>query len=246
MHIAVSLPQIGRDVGAVLDAARAAEDAGAWGVWVFDNLAPLRRPDLPSLEGWSLLGPVARATSRIKLISLVTRAGMRPPGLVARMAAVVQASSDGRLVVGLGAGDRASRREERRFGVDAPASRAVRLALLEETARRLRGDDEPVIPAIVPPHIWVAGAAPDLVAAAGRIADAWHGWDIDLERFGAIASALRIPAWWGAMFDPATARRTLDALANAGAAGVTWMIASQREREYRPLLHDVVRRNADA
>src|SRR5207245_8850184 len=104
----VGLPQVGDDPAACIRAAREAEDAGAWGVWVFDNLAPMLRPDRPCLEGWALLASLARATTRVQLVSLVTRAGLRHPAVVARMAALVQDASAGRLVLGLGAGDAAS------------------------------------------------------------------------------------------------------------------------------------------
>lgn len=252
MRLAVGLPQIGDDVEGVVRAAREAEDAGAWGVWVFDNLAPILRPDRPALEGWSLLGPLARATSRVRLVSLVTRAGLRPPALVVRMAAVVQAASHGRLVVGLGAGDAAGRREERRFGVGAPAGSAERRAHIEETIDLMRSPVRPVRPEGPAPPVWVGGASADLVELAARRADAWHGWGLTPERFARCAARVRtlarrpVECWWGGTFDPALASGTAEALRRAGADGITWMVPSRHDGERRPELLRLVRSTTQA
>lgn len=243
LHIAVGLPQVGDDVAAVVRAARDAEDAGAWGVWVFDNLQRLRRPELPVLDGWSLLGPLARTTTRVRLASLVTRAGLRPPALVARMAAVVQAASDGRFVLGLGAGDAASRAEERRLGVDAP-ERSARLAQIEATVREVRAPSLPVRPPVGPPPVWIGGRTQPLADLAARIrAEAWHAWALDPDDFARRRAALpeAVDAWWGGTFDAATAPGRMEQLVRAGATGVTWMLPSARDRSDRPALLDLVR-----
>lgn len=245
MKIAVGLPQVAGDFQALVAAARQAEEAGAWGVWTFDNLAPLLRPELPSLEGWMVLGPLARATSRVRLISLVTRASLRHPALVARMGAVVQSASGGRLVLGLGAGDAASRSEERRFGFRGPG-RAGRLADIRETVRRLRSDDLAVSPLVAAPEVWVAGIADDLLVLATELASAWHGWGLDAARFADKAARVRkegvgVACWWGGMFDPRTTPGMLDELHSAGADGVTLMIASSRDAAWRPMLLELVR-----
>jgi alkanesulfonate monooxygenase SsuD/methylene tetrahydromethanopterin reductase-like flavin-dependent oxidoreductase (luciferase family) len=259
ISIAVGLPQVGDDVESVVRAARDAEDAGAWGVWVFDNLQRLKRPELSVLEGWSLLGPLAAATSRVRLVSLVTRAGLRPPALVARMAAVVQAASDGRFVLGLGAGDAASRAEEERFGIQGvrgrstadavrstgvEAEREARLRLIEGTVREVREPSAPLRPVVAPPPIWVGGTADALIDLALRVAaDAWHGWGLEVDAFARRAAGLpsEVEKWWGGTFDPANAERQAEDLAAAGAAGITWMIPSARDERDRPKLLDLVR-----
>lgn len=247
MRVVVGLPQISADPQAVLDAAREAEEAGAWGVWTFDNLTTLRGPDRAVLDGWALLSLLAGGTGGLRLVSLVTRARIRPPALVARMAAVVQAASGGRLTVGIGAGDRASLAEEHRFGIVAPADRAARLDAVERTVEALRGRGPgPVRPSHDPVPVWIGGAGSELVDLAARVADAWHGWGLSPAAFSERASSLRahrpgIECWWGGMFDPVTAPGTMRALAEAGADGVTWMIASRHETERRPALLDLIR-----
>ncbi len=247
MRVVVGLPQISRDPQGVLDAACAAEEAGAWGVWTFDNLTTLRGPDRPVLDGWALLPLLARTTRRLRLVSLVTRARLRPPALVARMAAVTQAACDGRLIVGVGAGDRGSLAEERRFGIDAPADRATRLAAVAATVQALRGRGPgPVRPRHHPVPVWIGGTGPDIVDLAARTANAWHGWGLTPEEFAQRAASVRahhpdLECWWGGMYDPATASHTVRALAEGGADGITWMVASRHDAERRPALLELVR-----
>src|SRR3989440_9602614 len=86
-------------------AAVAAEDAGFDGLWTWDHL---RDPDADSgpgvPEAWTVLTALAEATRRVSLGPLVLNVANRQPGLLANMAATLQAVSGGRLLLGLGAG----------------------------------------------------------------------------------------------------------------------------------------------
>ena len=72
-------------------------------------------------ECWTVMGALAEATRRIKLISYVTCTGYRNPALLARMADTMDEISGGRLVLGVGAGD--SDTEHHNFGY--PSDRLV-------------------------------------------------------------------------------------------------------------------------
>src|SRR5207237_2374856 len=107
----------------VLEIAGTAADVGFDALYVSDHLllpsnnAELKRragvdfPDDPAvelegyLECFSVLAALAVAIPRLSLGSLVASTGYRNPGLMAKLAVTIDDISDGRLVLGLGAGD---------------------------------------------------------------------------------------------------------------------------------------------
>ncbi|MEN3536827.1 LLM class flavin-dependent oxidoreductase [Microbispora sp. ZYX-F-249] len=77
--------------------------------WLFDHLMPIGGdPDGPAYEGWTLLSALAAQTRRLRLGVLVTSNRFRPPAMLAKIAATVDAVSGGRLDFGIGAGSRPS------------------------------------------------------------------------------------------------------------------------------------------
>jgi probable F420-dependent oxidoreductase len=91
-----------RDIAAI---AKTAEDVGFDSIWVTDHFIQ-RNPDgtRGPWECWSLLSALAAITDRVEIGTLVLCTGFRNPTMLAKMADTVEEISDGRLILGLGAG----------------------------------------------------------------------------------------------------------------------------------------------
>ena len=108
LKIGVQLPEVERFVPwpELTAMARRAEDVGFDSLWFGDHLiynqadGSQRGP----WEVWTSLAAVAAVTTTIELGPLVASTSFHAPAMLAKMAATVDAISDGRLIVGLGAG----------------------------------------------------------------------------------------------------------------------------------------------
>jgi probable F420-dependent oxidoreductase len=87
--------------------AEEAERAGFDSVWLSERVAvPLDRPHpyKPMVDPWIGLAFVAAVTERVTLGTSVSQIALRPPVLMARELATLDRLSEGRLIVGAGAG----------------------------------------------------------------------------------------------------------------------------------------------
>jgi alkanesulfonate monooxygenase SsuD/methylene tetrahydromethanopterin reductase-like flavin-dependent oxidoreductase (luciferase family) len=230
--LAVTLPQFTVDVGPALDACLDARRVGFGGAFVFDHFWPLGGPRTrPSLECWTLLAAVAAEVGRqpgggFRVGTLVTRAGLRAPAVVARMAATVGEVAGVPPIVGVGRGDAANRAENLAFGLPF-GDAAERARAVEDTVAALRG---PLAAARLPgaparerlptdrgtppgfpghlrpdasalPEVWVGGTGTGARQLAGRVGDAWNGWGLTPEELAAGLAGVREAAE-GAGRDP--------------------------------------------
>jgi len=123
---------------------RLVEDLGFVGLFRSDHFTNSNPPDIESLELWTSLTWLASHTRRIEFGPLVTPFSFRHPVHTARIAAAVDDLSNGRLVLGLGAGW--NQREHHLFGFDLlkPKARFDRLDEGMQVVTRLLQSDEPV------------------------------------------------------------------------------------------------------
>ena len=162
-------------------AALAAEAAGFDGLWTWDHL---RDPDdggggpgVP--EAWTVLTALAEVTRHLMLGPLVLNVANRHPGVLANMAATLQAVSGGRLLLGIGAGG--NRRtpyaaEQAAIGqhVDGDAVRAQRVVDAITLMRRLWSGEAGFLRPEPAPPIIVGGFGPRMAAIAGRHGDGFN------------------------------------------------------------------------
>ena len=108
LRIGIQLPEVEREVRwpEYRDMAQAADDLGFDSIWVGDHLLYRGdgRPERGPWEAWTLLAALAGCTNRVELGPLVACLGFHPPAVIAKLAATVDEVSNGRLVLGVGAG----------------------------------------------------------------------------------------------------------------------------------------------
>ncbi|MGH2661800.1 MAG: LLM class flavin-dependent oxidoreductase [Actinomycetota bacterium] len=209
MKVGVILPLFSGDPLKVLDAAREAEDLGYDGVFAFDHFFPPGAPpDRPSLEAFTILAAVAAVTDRVTLGTLVTRASIRPAGMLAKQVSWLDAAAGGRFILGIGTGDPIDRPEHVAYGIPM-LGKSERREHLEETVKAVKalfaggrfpgGRHVPKLlgPLLPPPAqdggppVWIGAQADAVVRMAGRIADGWNGWGLDPEAYERKVAVLR-------------------------------------------------------
>jgi alkanesulfonate monooxygenase SsuD/methylene tetrahydromethanopterin reductase-like flavin-dependent oxidoreductase (luciferase family) len=136
MRYALNVPNFGAyaDVRALATLARAAEDAGWDGFFLWDHIHT--EPALPLADPWIELAAMALATERITLGTLVTPMPRRRPWKLARESVTLDRLSNGRLILGVGLGGEWMR-EYSAFGE--PADDQTHAAMLDEGLDVLTG-----------------------------------------------------------------------------------------------------------
>ncbi|HZU13201.1 MAG TPA: LLM class flavin-dependent oxidoreductase [Chloroflexota bacterium] len=166
-----------------------AEALGLDSLWVFDHLFARFPPDplSGSWEGWTLLTALAEATQRVQLGSLVLSVPFRNPVLLAKMAATVDETSNGRLILGLGAGwhrpefdamgipfgARADRFEEA-LQIICPLLREGRITYDGTYYRAIEAEIMPRGPRPSGPPVLIRAFRSRMLRLAARYADMWN------------------------------------------------------------------------
>ncbi len=123
--------------GVMAGLARRADGIENWSsIWVYDHFHPVPDPTEAGVhEAWSLMAAFAGVTGRVRLGQMCTCMSYREPTYLAKVAATVDAVSEGRLEMGIGAGW--YEHEWRAYGYGFPRA-GERLARLREGVEIMR------------------------------------------------------------------------------------------------------------
>ena len=193
--------------GLIRSTARRAEDLGFDTVWIPDELL-WKVPDWPGPRGWwecvAMTGAVAASTSTIGVGTWVLSALHRNPGLTAKAAETLDEISEGRLILGFGAGHAGEQGKAFGYPPDLTVSRYEEaLSILVPSLRgetvtfegsyhqahqldvRPRGPRPGAIPLMLAAH------GPRTMKLAARHADIWSGY----------ATESSLPEWFEPMLE---------------------------------------------
>ncbi|HUP86693.1 MAG TPA: TIGR03560 family F420-dependent LLM class oxidoreductase [Acidimicrobiales bacterium] len=180
----------------ILELSQHCEATGWDGVYFADHFMP-NGPDETPLDGdtiecWSVVAALAAAVPRVRLATLVTSVTYRHPAVLANIAAAVDNISDGRLLLGIGAGWQQN--EHAAYGLEL-GSIKERLDRFEEACEVIRSllrrprtnvdgayfhlADAPNHPAPVQERLPIligGGGEKRTMRIAAEYADEWNAW----------------------------------------------------------------------
>jgi alkanesulfonate monooxygenase SsuD/methylene tetrahydromethanopterin reductase-like flavin-dependent oxidoreductase (luciferase family) len=205
--IGVQLPEVERVVPwpEYLDLARQAEAVGFDSIWLGDHLLY----DLPDgstrgpYEAWTTLAAIAAVTERVEIGPLVASTSFHAPPMLAKLAATLDAISQGRLIVGLGAGWNRREYDAYGFAYDRRVSRfgealSIIVPLLREGRTTFHGEFYDVDDCVLDPRpvreggppIMLGSNSPRMLSIGLPVVDSWNVWwsiyDNSVERFAQI------------------------------------------------------------
>lgn len=188
-------PNPERPPAEVLDLARMADSEGWHCLWYADHYMPNSGSDevLPGdvHECWSMLPAIAAVTDRVRMGSLVAPTSVHHPAILANRAATIDHISDGRLVLGIGAGWQINEHEAYGIELEEPGVRVSRFeeaiqiirSLLTEDRTDFHGDFYDITDAAANPKpvqsplpILVGTGSPRMLRITARHADEWNTW----------------------------------------------------------------------
>ncbi|MEK9938073.1 MAG: LLM class flavin-dependent oxidoreductase, partial [Ilumatobacter sp.] len=204
-------PNMSYPVEEILDLARWL-DAGEWhGFWFADhymgNTGTTEVSDTPGHECWAILPAVAAVTCHMRLGPLVAPTSIHHPALLANRAVTIDHLSNGRFVLGLGAGWQINEHHAYGIELEAPGRRVTRFeesiqiirSLLDQPRTDFDGKihtirDAPCEPTPVQERlpILVGTGGDRMLRITGRHADEWNTWgrpDGAAERMTAMRAA---------------------------------------------------------
>ena len=187
--------QVGLSVGELRRSWREAEEAGFESVWTFDHLT--RVDGGPSYEATALLASMAEVTDRVRIGCLVLATGSRRVETLAATMSTIDALSEGRLEVGLGAASSFAKLDFEALGIPyAPwPDRISTYRSAVDRLLELTGPDSPLgsVPVQSPLPLILGGASKAVRNMAIERQLAWNSSSDSVEEFRKLMSGQSDP-----------------------------------------------------
>jgi hypothetical protein len=222
LRVGVILPTFQATPEPALAAARQAVTAGVDGLFCYDHLWPMGQPERPALAPFPILAALAAdlelgdpsRADRPFLGTLVARVGLVPSAVLINQFTALAALAPGRVIAGLGTGDRLSQDENQAYGIPYPSAAERRAGLVEVGSALVAAGVT----------VWVAGGLAARVDEAAAVGAALNVWDAapQLVAERATGGEVQEVTWAGPAPESAEVlATTVDALA---ASGSTWAV----------------------
>jgi len=217
----VILPTFRDTPDEALEAAHRAFAAGVDGVFCYDHLWPIGQPDRPALAPFPILATLAASVRAVSTSgqgpifgTLVARTGLVPNAVLVNQFAALDALAPGRVIAGLGTGDRLSEAENLAYGIPfAPV--AERRSAMVDVAHALRARGLTV---------WLAGGPAARARESRETGAALNVWDADPAMVAARAEGpVGVEVTWGGP-PPKEESVVRKAVRDLTRAGATWVI----------------------
>ena len=169
--------------------AQRAEERGFDAIWLYDHML-YRGEDHPTIgiwECWTFLSALADATKRVELGTLVACTSFRNPALLAKMAITLDEVSQGRLILGVGAGwnkpeyeafgwpfDHRVSRFEEALQIIRPLLKEGKVDFVGKYYQARDCEIRPVGPRPGGPPLMVGCGGPRMLRLTARYADLWN------------------------------------------------------------------------
>jgi alkanesulfonate monooxygenase SsuD/methylene tetrahydromethanopterin reductase-like flavin-dependent oxidoreductase (luciferase family) len=195
LRIGFGVPRLPSDLSPVpqpdhrkmLEYAQRAERLGFDSVWVPDHIYFQTLPGVldPYPDAWTLMTAIGVTTERVQIGSMVMAAAFRHPALLAKMAGAFQELTDGRLLLGVGAGNQIAEHTAFGLGFDQRVRRfdeylQILQPLLANERVTLHGrfyqvTDASLLMTHPPVPLLIAALGDRMIGLAARYASSWNG-----------------------------------------------------------------------